>query len=499
MGKCVTMTTVTTVEDLAKNRVMSIRAKFENIEHLDITTPEIKRAPKYLFQRSATALNLSSVLRRNNNVANNNNHNNNKENGQTINGAGGNAGFATEGGKCKSETLALLRKSLRRDNSAKTTTQSSPSSPTATANASDIKTPTKLLVRQTSDPRRASIKRSPAFRVGETHQKISLAKSNSLNDFNSKRSTGDAEDVDSDDHLTDTLKKALQQPLPPGPPPKKPPRLLASPTTTNKPFPIQEEPLPPQQPINGINRLKISHNGSWSKKFANGIKVNVHQIPNAARPLLCCNNNSANVYDDVASTCYEDAQRRPLLLDTKPRVVVEMGRKTEPIYMEPFQHLKMNLKNGDTPSLRRFSGEDGEKRLLTVARSPGALSMDEERTAFDDDVGGSEGETTTTTTADDAKSMTGSIQTNCSCPERHTEDVERLQDLHYLVIYEFVYFVFLFVYLLRRRERTGCDSRELPEVGVFNMGRQLRGAVVVGMNEYRKKERETFTATNRGI
>lgn len=507
------MTTVTTLEEAtnAQNRVMSIRKKFEtlcHLEHLDISAPEVKREPKYLFQRSATTFNLSTALsRRNNNSNNNNNKENGRSNAITALTAATTGHELSSHGKCKSEALSLLRKSLRRPEGGNKKLVVAKAEDNTTSEAPTIinqrTTPTKMLVRQSSDPRRASIKRSPAFRVGETHQKIALVKSSSLNDCGVGGQSKNHTNVD-DGHqqLTATLRKALKQPLPPGPPPKKPPRLLPSPTTptSSKPFPIQEE---THQTTNNdnTNRLgespstgavvlamkkKKSNNnedGCWSKKLANGIKSNVNQISLAVaasaatattRPsagLLCCN-NSANVYDDVANSCYQETQRlipkvgETQKLNGKVGGGGGVGRNSEPIYMEPFQHLTMNFHTNGNDTVaakpkpqvqqRRFStdGLNGvEKRNIDNnkwGRSPGSLSSSSGRGAMREkvtmmDVGEQEDEEEQYNdfgvdeeqlmAADDSKSITGSIQTTCSCPEQHTAAVEKLQDLHYLVIF----------------------------------------------------------------
>lgn len=497
-------TTITTVmeeqeAERAKNRVMSIRKKFENLEHLDISAPEIRREPKYLFKRSATTFNLRGS----------NNRGNDKENGRPMSSSNGGAGEAEA--KCKSEVLSMLRKSLRRDHKLVAATtpieQGNANSQTPTK-----PTPAKMLVRQSSDPRRASIKRSPAFRVGETHAKSPLIKTSSLSDCGvgsyarkKKNLIDDDSDDDDDDHLTDTLRKALKQPLPPGPPPKKPPRLLAPPSSptgcsgsNNKQFPIEKELLsPPQQvKLSNINRLKIlnksssvpataaTSNGSWSKKLANGIKANVNQISaitaakrvpgggGTAAGLLCCN-NSANVYDDVASCGYyrlpeASAQAKNAHKSNGKAPMVVGGRKSEPIYMEPFQHLTMNL-NGSNHSNNKndTSGSEQATRTkrqvqqqqqrrysmesVTSARSRGrgggpgklpggsfSMDMGEENEAdLEDDTSEEIG-------GEDSRSMTGSVQTSCSCPEQHTEAVEKMQDLHYLVILILFYFCLIF-------------------------------------------------------
>lgn len=370
------MTTVTTVEANAhQNRVMSIRKKFETLCHLDLDLPVVpvginkQREPKYLFRRSATTLNLS-VSRRQNGGSD-------KENGCTI--ATSPTTLTNKptapavNGKCSAEAaLSRLRKSMRNGNGDQ---NKSPSKTIASSS------PPPALVRQTSDPRRASIKRSPAFRVGETHQKSPLAKSSSLNDC----------------QLTDTLRKALRQPLPAGPPPKKPPRLLASPSE-KKPFPRPEE--------EEVARL------CWSKKLASNV---VNQLTATTRPraatagLLCCN-NSANIYDDVAGSCYGETQR--LLEDETKK------KKNEPIYMEPFQHLKTTT-TVVKPQVqqRRFSMESlvDRRRREKVKEE----EMDEELAEE--------------ASEEDGRSLAGSVHTSCSCPEQHTADKEKL-DLHYLVI-----------------------------------------------------------------
>lgn len=77
------------------------------------------------------------------------------------------------------------------------------------------------LSRQTDDIKRASIKRSPAFR-SKTGDRASKLHSGSPPSSIETRRTSSSEGPNT--NLTDTLKKALKQPLPKGPPPRKPKR-----------------------------------------------------------------------------------------------------------------------------------------------------------------------------------------------------------------------------------------------------------------------------------
>lgn len=312
------------------NRVKSIRSKFEtlcHLEHLDIPNVPVRRTQQlpdpssrfFPFRRSATTINFTV--------------NKNKENNDKSNES--------------------IRKLAKIDL-------------TKTLGTSKLN-------RHTSDPiKRSSIRRSPAFRVGESQNKVVLTKTNSLT-------------TELEAGLTDTLKKALKQPLPRGPPPKKPPRLLAgSPSSsTEKPLPIEEE----------SQSSSDCSGGGW-QKFTNGVKSNLNGLALKVSKTTSCINGP--IYDAVA----------------------------EPIYMEPFQHLKMHIVPDLPSQQRRFSMDSMIERKSSSDGIPQKLGSKKNqkhqltrRPAIDHH-------------EEEFHSMNGSVSSTCSCPEQLST---KKPDLHYMV------------------------------------------------------------------
>lgn len=240
--------------------VKSIKSKFENLNSLEsldisVTVPHKYRkpSPKFLFKRSSTSIDLpiSRIA-----VGNNNKRE------SSIKSASGNS-------EAKSTHLRR-NNNLERTISADTFAVKKRS---LIGNGEDTLKPLKeikenvevRLARHTNDPiKRSSIKRSPAFRVGDKSScNNNNVKSSPKPDTNHsggkvktikppppvvpsefaekfenflKRCDIETKQELQEPGLTDTLKAFLRLPLPSGPPPKKPPRtFIDSPKQVQKP------------------------------------------------------------------------------------------------------------------------------------------------------------------------------------------------------------------------------------------------------------------------
>lgn len=248
-------------------RVKSITSKFENLnslEPLDISGATINKTPNksFLFQRSATS-------------------------------------------------LALVKTSKSKETSEFTDYKPRLSYCLDKAKISS-KENYKPLVRQSSDPvKRSSIKRSPAFRIGEKQNKAVLTK---MIESEPKEFVDPKTSELNQTGLTDTLKKALKQPLPSGPPPKKPPRIFLE-TPTKEISPITEEPDP----------LKVTPKLTQLSKVKN--RTNLLNC-------LSCHIDTT-LYDKV----FESAEPNP-------------NRISEPIYMEPYSHLATDKIPPEVPDIK---------------------------------------------------------------------------------------------------------------------------------------------------
>lgn len=174
----------------AMSVVQNLRAHFETIggarDDLAVTTTVCKK-PRPIFQRSKTSLQLTPP----------------KISPRT-------------GGATKTQSYKVV-----------------PKNPVvASNNLKNQKNSSSLLQQQfsrhTDDSKRASIKRSPAFRElrhkNAVHRTSSTPAPQPLVEIGESQLVEEAIRRNPDVNLTDTLKKALSQPLPSGPPPKKPPR-----------------------------------------------------------------------------------------------------------------------------------------------------------------------------------------------------------------------------------------------------------------------------------
>lgn len=169
----------------------------------------------------------------------------------------------------------------------------------------------KPFLRQTDDIRRASIKRSPAFRERSSQRVKSSAPNPPIAQSKPSAALFDQQVEEAirrnpNVNLTDTLKKALCQPLPLGPPPKKPPR-----ASFDKPLP----PAPSESPPPKIEVIQIS------SKPSNGSATAVRQV---------ASDKISTFVDNNFLSCFSCAVKEPIY-DAVAR---------EPIYMQPFGHLK---------------------------------------------------------------------------------------------------------------------------------------------------------------
>lgn len=290
-------------------RVKSMKSRFESLsslESLDISGALIKPKPFAKFQRSATSLDLFEV---------------NKSKGvndkQTV------GGKSTNIRRQSSDTF--LSKLDR--------TKASKISP-----LNEIKENVEqvnILTRQTSDPvKRSSIRRSPAFRVGEKPVKAVASKvSNAVpeEDVPEKLDKFLKRSVDDDKFLqpgiTDTLKAALRQPLPQGPPPKKPPRAFESPKENINTIQLFEDKLLKEaSESNGCKeKTDSTHNNNGLKSNTDNKPVKTHSAPSN---LLSCIRCTTPIYDVVVPHTKDNSKTQT---KTNP---------SEHIYMEPFSHLK---------------------------------------------------------------------------------------------------------------------------------------------------------------
>lgn len=116
------------------------------------------------------------------------------------------------------------------------------------------------LSRQTDDIKRASIKRSPAFRkTGDRTSKLHSP----IDEKRSGASEGSTEFT----NLTDTLKKALKQPLPSGPPPRKPKRTFE--TNIKE---LENKVLPRKEAECSAKSLKTSRNTKLASNTPSSVK-----------------------------------------------------------------------------------------------------------------------------------------------------------------------------------------------------------------------------------
>lgn len=375
-------------------RVQSIKSKFENlnaIESVDISASiPIKchrPSPKLLFKRSSTAIDIPINRDR---IANGK--------AATINGSVQSVCSAAKN---------LLRRHNESDEPVITHTIKKRSL-IATNSAQDTLKPLKenvemRLNRHTNDPvKRSSIKRSPAFRVGDrsTTSNNSNSNSNSNSCSNSSGNNGKSDKLNGklssvqrtvqralnesskkfdaflsrcetdtkqqlqEVGLTDTLKAFLRQPLPSGPPPKKPPRTFCDAPAASRAIQSKVTGGDVAQKVDLLKsklilKPAIALKPNEKKHIAvRGIKMQPSSSNGGLLKCISCTADES-AYDSIIishnPTKAVRTSRERVMLDTtnsrktmptpsgSGQTIVKRsstGRPgDEPVYMEPFAHL----------------------------------------------------------------------------------------------------------------------------------------------------------------
>lgn len=335
-------------------RVKSIKSKFENLnnlESLDISSPILNKYPKpascFQFKRSSTSIDLPRY-KLNNKI---------ESDRKTI-------ALRKHNDLERKISDSFLLKNRNVISSNKDTLKP----------LKEIKENVEIsLNRHTSDPiKRGSIKRSPAFRVGDKSNKIGLTTKTTApvitKEFSDKfdelleRCVTDSQKLQ-EAGLTDTLKAVLRQPLPTGPPPKKPPR-----TFIDSPSPPRDNIQPFQLFPNELcatssdrNDTKIS---SPPRELQNKIDLLENQLvlkpatkkkTNRKGFFNCIPCSSTPIYDTMIVNSRQSIEsiKSPKSINVNNnRKIMSLGHEQQPkknisehIYMEPFGHLKLNSLN----------------------------------------------------------------------------------------------------------------------------------------------------------
>lgn len=233
--------------------------------------------------------------------------------------------------------------------------------------------------RQTSDPvKRGSIKRSPAFRVGDKGGKGVMPKSSAPVNKKAaadmlRSSPMDAEKLP-EIGMTDTLKAVLKQPLPTGPPPKKPPRTFVdSPSPRENRLPalmfaraakadaIKKSLSPPRELQNKIdflenelvlkpkvNRSTVHGSATKHKPFSSSL---LRCIPCSSTPVYDTMTISRRTSEQSQTTPRNDENRIEAVSSQSTLITHSLDKPkknvSEHIYMEPFAHLKLTHLNNN--------------------------------------------------------------------------------------------------------------------------------------------------------
>lgn len=346
-------------------RVKSMKSKFESLsslESLDISGALINTKPKPFakFQRSATSLDFFAA---------------NKSKGVND-----------------KPIISVKSTNIRRQSSDTFLTKLDRTKVSKVSPLNEIKENVEQvnrLTRHTSDPvKRSSIRRTPAFRVGEKPIKAVasiVSKTVPEEDVPEKIDKLLKRSVDNDKFLqpgiTDTLKAALRQPLPQGPPPKKPPRAFESPKENINTIQLFEDKILKEK-LESKERTDFSNNNTV-------LKSDVDKKPSknysAQSNLLSCIRCTTPIYDVVVPHTKDNRQ--------DSSVTSNKTNPSEHIYMEPFSHLK-----------------DFVAKNKQCSTAPDIVTS-----------------STPLLSNFDAKSK--SSNSDCSCPEDHNGK----GDLHYLV------------------------------------------------------------------
>lgn len=410
-------------------RVKSMRNRFENLnslEHFEALTINLSKTevinPVKTFRRSATSFDLI-VPKKLGNLNCNNNNNNNHRRPTTIATATDNATLddvrqhlnhvkETNGNNKSTESNSF--KSLNGCNIKNTT--SKPPLTEITENVSHISVHSRLS-RHTSDPvKRGSIKRSPAFRVGDKHSSTSRPK------ILSPANAGVTQPVPTDDlseriesllkrtvdqskiiyqpGITDTLKAALKQPLPTGPPPKKPPRAFL-----DSPSPKEELSTISMFESTVVTASETTSIPVINNKLKSKIKLlqNNLQLKTCieSRPPLSPPHTSNTIFGCIPSCTATAVYDSVRIYSDEDDITAKPDNPAEHIYMEPYGHLKVVSESvGDS--------DNGIKSTDAISSRYHRNNSQISESSMDSFASGS----------------------GCACPEEHTAENE---DLHYLV------------------------------------------------------------------
>lgn len=287
-------------------RVKSMKSKFESLsslDSLDISVPLINSKPKPFskFQRSSTSIDLFETSK--------------------SKGVNDNQIFGGKSSNIRRQSSDTFLSKL--ENRTRDVTKVKPLNEIK-ENVEQIS----RLSRHSSDPvKRSSIRRSPAFRVGEKPIKAvasKISKPVPEEDVPEKIDKFLKRSVDEkflQPGITDTLKAALKQPLPPGPPPKKPPRAFESPkenVSTIKLF--EEKILKEKQSNDWKEKTKLLSNNLRMRADIENKSVKTHASPSNFLSCIPC---TTPIYDVVVA----------------PSKTIPKIHPSEHIYMEPFGHL----------------------------------------------------------------------------------------------------------------------------------------------------------------
>lgn len=501
-------------------RVKSIKSKFENLnslESLDIsaTVPHKYRkpSPSFLFKRSSTSIDLP--VRR---IAVTSNYKL-KSPSQPPPPRPTSSIIDTKklspiNDANKSQSIGYLRRHNNLDRTASADAFVVKKRNLA-ANDEDTLKPLKeikenvevRLTRHTNDPvKRSSIKRSPAFRVGD---KSSCNNSNSVKHCNgtkdtvknvvkSNRTTAATttaatttkptttvssnghvpvistefaekfenllkqcdietrQQLDGEPGLTDTLKAVLRQPLPSGPPPKKPPRTFIDspkqPTIQKSETPSSDDEKSstkgnrnhvPAAPTNKMrqkidlleNQLVLKANS----KAKGTTTKNTTKHPFSSSLLNCIPCSSTSIYDTmiigpnqfgkVITSKEPPSPEKSTTSKTNrpPTSNIIRSSNNEPIYMEPFAHLKQhNAKIGNgTTTPHKVCNSFG-----VVVTSPATSShlSNEPKLLLSSSL---------SNTSFDGPESLGSSLTSCTSCTADDHSINDLHDIHYMVSFFF--------------------------------------------------------------
>lgn len=403
----------------ATGRVKSMRNRFENLnslEHFEALTINLPKTevtnPTKTFRRSATSFELF-VPKKFGNLNCNNNHHRRPTTLTTATAKDAaqdnvrkhlNHVKETNGSIKTNETIFKLPNGCNNKNS-----NSKPPLTEITENVSQITVPSRL-IRHTSDPvKRGSIKRSPAFRVGDKHSPTTRPKILSpagvtqpvANDELSeriesllKRSVTESKII-YQPGITDTLKAALKQPLPTGPPPKKPPRaFLDSPS--------------PKEELSTISMFEAAAESTSIPFINNKLKSKIKFLQNnlhlnkciESRPPLSPPHTSNSIFGCIPS-CTATAVYDSVRIYSDEVIKEKPDNPAEHIYMEPYGHLKAVPESpGDC--------DTGMRSTDTISSLFHRNDSHISESSMDSFASGS----------------------GCACPEDHSAENE---DLHYLV------------------------------------------------------------------